>query len=164
VPVFLLVLTLLPNIGRAQDQRLVDGEKTICRLTVSRPANGDKTNSNPSKQKVVPVLVPTVISPDLNQIGYFDRVADINPNESVQVELTYPDAKIGDQIVVSVEDGGMIEKEQKVGVYHLDKSRKITCTFKVGQAPGLYRLAVRKDFETRLVQLWVGPEPAPLQN
>ena len=117
----------------AQEQPLVDGQMAICTVKV-----GDKLYTRRP-----------------NQIGCFPKIAKIPPGDTVAIEVSYPNGRAGEKIVLSVEDGGKLDNGKGVKVMQLDNQKKCSFNFTVTQYPGLYRVSLLKNMDTKVVQLWV---------
>lgn len=100
----------------------------------------------------------------LNQAGYFDRVTNIQPLQKVTIQTTYPKGHAGEKVAVIVLDGGTLENNEKAKILQLDRKRGIDFTFQTAGDAGIYRILLRKGNDTKVVQLWVGPEPLPVKR
>lgn len=92
-----------------------------------------------------------------NSLGYFNKVSNIEPLEKLGIEIFYPKGSSGEQVVVSVEDGGIIDGK-RIKVLQLDHDKKATFTFQAGGDPGIYKLLISKGSDCKMLQLWVGPD------
>jgi hypothetical protein len=92
-----------------------------------------------------------------NELGYFNRVTNLLPEEKITIALNYPKAKAGEQLIISIEDGGDIEGK-KIHIVRLNPEKSISFIFNLAADPGLYRLLIRKGGDVKVVQLWVGRE------
>lgn len=127
----LLAITFL-SIAQTQPPRAYEGEKALCKISVNGKA----------------------YHPRINQIGAFDRMNI--PLETIPtLEITYPDGAEGDQVVLSVEDGGKLGNGKSVEVAYLDKQKKLSFSFHfIPDDPGIYRIMLRKGKDTKIVELW----------
>lgn len=133
----LLLAISLPSIAQEQAQRVVEGERPTCKVTVN---NKD-------------------FHPQLNQVGCFDRISNIPEDKPVNIEISYPKGKEGDKIVVSLDDGGTLDNGRQVEVVYLDQDKKFSFTFKaIPNDPGIYRITLLKGNDEKTIRLWVGPE------
>jgi hypothetical protein len=94
-----------------------------------------------------------------NQIGNFNCIYNIAPFEKVPIEMIYTKGVIGENVIISVEDGGKLDNNKGVKVVQLDRRKMVAFIFQAAGDPGMYRLLVTKGSDTKVVQLWVGPEP-----
>jgi hypothetical protein len=157
-----LLIFVSSSESKAQVRRAVSGERATC---VVKVAGTEKANANSNEKRDININAkPRTHRAELNQIGHFDRIANIAPLETVPVEIFYPDGKPGDQVVIAVQDGGMLDNGNRVKVAKLDNQRKLSFTFQVTDHPGIHRVMLRKDLDSKVVQLWVGPEPAPTKK
>ncbi|HYV91429.1 MAG TPA: hypothetical protein VE978_06585 [Chitinophagales bacterium] len=117
----------------AQSQRAADSERSTCKIKVN-----DK-----------------YYEPRLNQFGYFDRISNLPLDATVTVEISYPDGSDGEQVVISVEDGGKLDNGKTVKVAQLDNQKKLSFSFRfIADDPGVYRITLRKGNDEKVVQLW----------
>jgi hypothetical protein len=96
-----------------------------------------------------------VVQPD--QVGCFERVV-IERGETVPVRVSYPEGNPEDLVVAAVEDGGQINKDQRVLPLHLDKNRQLAFQFTASQEAGIFRVTLRKGTDVKTVELWAGQE------
>lgn len=103
---------------------------------------------------------------------------DMGPQMRARVELHFPEAKPGDQVAISVLDGGRImlqDADRRVhpasGLTHVvGTDNKVRFIFETGTGNGIYRVMARRGRETRHLEFWVGPKlelskrPAPGQE
>ena len=92
-----------------------------------------------------------------NEIGYFPRIL-LGVNETVKIVVSYPEGTPEDPIVIQAEDGGHLNQGEIVAQGKLDASRQIGFDFKTAQSDGIYRVTVRKGFDEKRLDFWVGPE------
>lgn len=117
---------------------MVKGERSVCRI-------GDN-------------------NPQPNQIGYFDQVYNIRPSQKLPIEITYPEGRAGENVIVIVADGGLLEGKQLSRVLQLTSQKKINFNFQASGDNGIYRIVVRKGNDIKVVRLWVGPNPLANNN
>ena len=155
----LLFTTAVSIHAKAQHKRAINGEMAICKLQPNTNGNANKTTENNTRLKQVRVedLYP-------NQIGYFDQISGIQPLETVIIEISYPDGNVGEKVLLSAEDGGKFENGKRIKLLQLDNQKKVFFDFQVSDQLGIYRVSLRKGNDTKVVQLWVGPEHSPSQN
>jgi hypothetical protein len=143
-PICLFIIGLLftSAFPRVEAQTSVKPEAAICKLRANNKRFELKANS----------------------AGYFQRISNIEKNGLVPIEIAYPDGIEGEKIVVAVLDGGKLDNNEIVQVIQLNKERKCVFTFQVTEQIGLFRLSLHKGTDEKIVQLWVGPEPKPVQQ
>jgi hypothetical protein len=162
LPFFLPVLLLCVIISveaAGQDKRAIKGEPALCEILLPGPS----TSKTVAGVKPPPAQAKTH-KPLLNQVGHFDQVSNIVPQQKVPVTISYPNARAGDRIVIMVLDGGFLEANEKARIVQLDRQKKIAFTFQAATDPGLYRIALRKGNDVKIVQLWVGEEIMPVKR
>lgn len=136
--------------SKAQEKRAVHGEKATCLVKIPGKNNGNDNEK----------ALPTDHQAILNQMGYFDKITDIPPLENIPIEIHYPDGSPGEKVVILVHDGGLLDNGNNVKVAKLDHENKLSFSFQVTDHPGIHRVMLKKELDTKVVQLWVGPEPA----
>ena len=94
-----------------------------------------------------------------NQIGNFNCIYNILPFEKIPIEMVYPKGVAGENVVISVEDGGKLDNNKGLKVVPLDRKKTAAFVFIAAADPGMYRLLITKGQESKVVQLWVGPDP-----
>lgn len=95
------------------------------------------------------------LTPD--EIGFFPRIL-LGVNEKVKVVVSYPEGTPEDPLVIQAEDGGHVNQNQIVTHGKLDASKQISFDFEAGENDGIYRVTVRKGFDEKRLDFWVGPE------
>lgn len=146
---------------QAQEKRAIKGELATCQVDITQFAVQE--SKSPSASKISPAAIKTH-KPLLNQAGYFDRVSNLQPQQQVSVQLVYPKARAGEKIAIMVLDGGTLDNNKKDKVVQLGRDKKVMFNFQPAHDPGIYRIVLRKGVDTKVVQLWVGPEPLPVKN
>jgi hypothetical protein len=94
-----------------------------------------------------------------NQIGCFPRIY-VEPQATIPVKLSYPDGNPGDSVVVEVEDGGHLNGRQMAEVATLDDQKTVQFQFQTTEQSGIYRIALLNGADTKVLNFWVGQEPA----
>jgi hypothetical protein len=87
--------------------------------------------------------------------GAFPRVY-IPEGGKAKVQLNFPDASPGEQVVVAVNDGGHLADGKPAQAFQLDASKQISVDFEANREQGYYRLSVRHLGQTKTVQFWAG--------
>lgn len=98
-----------------------------------------------------------------NRSGWLRRVY-VKGQETIPVEVNYPEAREGERVLVSVEDGGRLDNGRLAKLVTLGADRSAGFRFETGDHPGLYRVSLSKGPETRLLQFWVGDPPPVSQR
>lgn len=93
-----------------------------------------------------------------NQAGIYRRVRT-EPGVPVPVEVSYPSASAGTEVVVAVQHGGSLKGGAPAEVLKLDELRRARFTYTVGGEPGLFHVTVRKGSDVKILDFWAGPEP-----
>jgi hypothetical protein len=100
----------------------------------------------------------------LNQLGEYERVY-VAARQQVAVAVGFPDGDVGEAVGVSVMDGGrVVEVDAVAGVRVLDKDRVARFTYEASGDEGTHRVLVRRGGERRVLDFWVGTEPALAQR
>lgn len=94
---------------------------------------------------------------DPNQMGAFQRV-DVAYNQSAEVVLLYPEAFVGESVIVTVLDGGSING-QRMAVVPVDRSGRAAFRFTASDQQGIYRISLQKRLSNTLLEFWAGPSP-----
>ena len=145
-----VIFALIPLYSIAQGMRMEKGEVATCVI---------KVNAMEAKGKLQgPAGLVKIHEVSPNRLGLFKQVANIKPSEAVLLEISYPYAKVGEKVVVTVLDGGKLDNGKKVKLMSLDNQRKSAFGFSVSDDAGLYRLLVRKGNDTKIIRLWVGKD------
>jgi hypothetical protein len=92
------------------------------------------------------------------QTGDFPRLV-VDPNARVAVALAYPQGKSGEPVALEVEEGGLLDNQGAGKVTALDDTRSLRFDYTVNEQLGIYRVAVRKGADVKVLNFWVGPEP-----
>lgn len=144
----------------------VGGELVTCKITVhennlsSVKANKGLSTTNKSNSQ----NAKNVYEVKPNQIGFFDQVSFIQPNQIVSIEIAYPNGEKGDQILMSAEDGGKFEDGKRISASQLNAQKKLFFKFQVAGNLGMYRISLRKGNDSKVVQLWVGGDSPSSRN
>jgi hypothetical protein len=155
----LLLLLVISAESKAQARQVLGSSKAVCLVKVA-----GTTKENTGKENTGKTAEIRSYRLEPNQLGNFNRVANIAPLEKVPVEMYYPDGKPGEEIVILVQDGGMLDNGNRLKVGKLDNERKLSFGFQVTDHPGLHRVMLRRGLDSKVVPLWVGPEPAPVKK
>src|SRR4051812_11262333 len=102
-----------PRILFAQSSRMPGLQPTTC--TLKRITNQGTTANRKTKTSEL----------KMNSLGYFNRISNIRPFEKLPVEISYPEGSPGDQVLVTVEDGGKLENGTGIQVLRLNSQKKV---------------------------------------
>ncbi|MGB8194258.1 MAG: hypothetical protein WCF67_20165 [Chitinophagaceae bacterium] len=151
----------LPSAG--QSARSFKGEAAFCEIVVTGKVVAPGTASKGDGISP-PVLQSRTYKPLLNQMGHFDQVSNLAPQQKVPVSIGYPNGRPGEKIAIVVLDGGVIDDNEKAKIVELDRRKRILFNFQPATDEGLYRVAIRKGNDIKVVQLWVGAEITPVKR
>ncbi len=89
-----------------------------------------------------------------NQVGAYRRI-NVRPKEKASVDLAYPGGREGDVIIVSAMDGGRVNGKSGGDKLTLDKAGRVSFNFEVNEERGIYRLLVRRQQDSKVLEFWV---------
>jgi hypothetical protein len=112
---------------------------------------------NPRAARITFAGVTHIVAP--NARGEFSRVI-VPASAIITGSVPFLDATPGEEIAVQAEDGGVLLGEAASGALVLDHDRRVPVQFKVSGFEGLNRVTLRRGSETRLLEFWIGDEPA----
>ena len=98
-----------------------------------------------------------------NELGIFPRVL-ASAGEKIPVAITYEDGEPGDSVVVQVVDGGGLDDGVMAKVLHLNNSKSVAFTAGMSMQDGIHRVSLLKGGERKMLEFWVGAEPAVSAN
>lgn len=130
--IFLITLSFL--VTSSVQAQSADDEITVCKIKA-----GDKTY----------ILTP-------NELGIFEEVSNIQPLQTIPIEVTYPNGSRGQKVVIAAEDGGKLDDGRRVKPMQLDSQKRLVFNFQVSDQSGIFRLSLRKGNDTKTIRLWVG--------
>jgi len=93
-----------------------------------------------------------------NAVGSFPRI-QVSPNQNLPAELFFSAGKPGETILVTAVDGGLVDGRPSALRTQLDVANKVAFKFTAGEAPGIYRVTVRRGREVKALEFWVGETP-----
>ncbi len=131
-------------------------------LTDPLPTQKPLYSGEPASARVTVGGVPTPLLPP-NQIGVFPRVY-LPQSGQAEVQVQWPDAAPGDQVVAAVEDGGHFADGKPVQAFTLDENREIAFQFQASQSLGNFRVSVRHGAQTKIVSFWAGDRALALNH
>jgi hypothetical protein len=94
-----------------------------------------------------------------NVRGEFPRVL-VPASAIIAASVPFPDAQPGEKIAVQAEDGGALLNATAQGFVTIDAAHCAPVQFKVSAHDGMHRVTLRRGGETRVLEFWVGTEPA----
>lgn len=154
----------------AQATRAVMGEMATCKLTVNtnlvnsgvdKFTKANSANNSFQKASRIPNKIYQ-LKP--NQLGLFDQVSNIQPLQIVPVEVSYPQGKTGEKVILAAEDGGRFDNGKMFSILQLDAQRKVSFNFQVSDQSGIFHVSLRKGNDIKVIQLWVGHDPFSVKN
>ena len=101
--------------------------------------------------------LPRQIHGDTN--GVFPPVG-VRAHQRVHVRVSYPEGLPGEVVQIQTQDGGTLEKDLSARVVHLDAERVIAFWFESSGNEGTHRVTVRRGFDEKTLDFWVGSKPA----
>lgn len=166
---FILTLVFF-NQTSAQNNRAVMGEMATCKVIVNTtPVNNSNSNSvkiNKADNTTVKAnrALNRIYQLKPNQLGFFDQVSNIQPLQVVPVEVSYPQGKVGEKVILAAEDGGRFDNGKMFSSAELDAQKKISFNFQVSDQSGIFHVSLRKGNDIKVIQLWVGRDPLSAKN
>ena len=79
----------------------------------------------------------------------------VPPNGTVQVELKYPQSMKGEEVRLTVVDGGKVRTAAHRGLLAIDENGRAEFSFIAGTHPGIYRVMVSRGGRQHVLQFWV---------
>jgi hypothetical protein len=101
--------------------------------------------------------LPRQIYGDTN--GVFPPVT-VRAHQRVHVRVSYPEGIPGEVVQIQTQDGGTLDKDQSARVVHLDAERIVAFWFESSGNEGTHRVTVRRGFDEKTLDFWVGSKPA----
>lgn len=123
------------------------------------PAAGDDRPAVPGEPAEASIQMADGTSRPLraNQLGVFER-APMAVRGTLDVQVSYPAGQTGQQVVATIQDGGVFSNGRNVAVLPLDSEKRIGFRFTAGQSPGVYHVELRKGTDVKIVEAWAGEE------
>ena len=90
-----------------------------------------------------------------NQVGNFPTI-DVVAQKSIKVEVIYPAGQANESVTLKALEGGNLGNGQGTKDVTLDNLKTATFYFTTGSGRGLYRVAVSKGADVKIVEFWVG--------
>jgi hypothetical protein len=142
----------------------------ILAVTALSPASGQDAQASPHNTEAVTlkVLVKTRVTPTApittkrvalpqDPHGRTDRHY-IQPGAQVPLEVTYPNARGGEEIIIQVLDGGTLPNGQMAMKLTLDEAKTAGFEFRSLATRGVQRVLVRKGRDEKIINLWAGAD------
>jgi hypothetical protein len=101
--------------------------------------------------------LPRAICPDAN--GVFPPV-DVRAHQRVLVKVSYPEGTAGEVVQIQTQDGGILDKDASARIASLDENGEFTFWFESSGNGGTHRVTVRRGFDEKTFDFWVGTKPA----
>ena len=92
----------------------------------------------------------------VNQIGYFQRVYAL-PEQKIPVVVNCPDGFAGEYVMVSMEDGGLLETGRMAKAVQLDDQKQVAFTAQMSGNAGIHRVSLRRGGDLKVLDFWVEP-------
>ena len=96
---------------------------------------------------------PYTLNP--NQVGNFPTL-DVPAQTPISVTVSYPAGKAGQAVSLRALEGGTLGNGKPTQDTTLDSQNKATFTFTTNRGRGLYRVAVGKGTDVKILEFWVG--------
>ncbi len=97
-----------------------------------------------------------ILTPNVR--GDYPRVT-VPALSEVSVEIFFGNADKNERILIQAEDGGLIKEVSHDNMLTLDKYKRLKFRYQLLSHEGLYRVALYRGSERRLLQFWIGSEP-----
>ena len=101
--------------------------------------------------------LPRQIYGDTN--GVFPPVT-VRAHQRVHVKVSYPEGTPGEVVQIQTQDGGTLDNELSSCVLPLDVQRNVAFWFESSGNEGTHRVTVRRGFDEKTLDFWVGSKPA----
>lgn len=101
--------------------------------------------------------LPRQIYGDTN--GVFPPVT-VGAHQRVHVKVSYPEGIPGEVVQIQTQDGGTLDNELSSCVLPLDVQRNVAFWFESSGNEGTHRVTVRRGFDEKTLDFWVGSKPA----
>jgi len=95
-----------------------------------------------------------------NQVGTLVPRLDVKLNDTVAVELRYPEGTPGDRVVAVVEDGGQLNEKQRSLIMTLDDQQKVNFQFTANGGAGIFRVTLRHGGDQKELEFWMDSKTA----
>ena len=79
------------------------------------------------------------------------------------IEVAYPKGQPGEVVLVQPMDGGRVGDKLGGLKLELDKQGTLRFKFEANEERGIYRVALRKQTDLKVVEFWVG-DPLPISE
>ncbi len=96
-----------------------------------------------------------------NVRGEFQRLT-VPASATISASVPFAGAEPGEVIPVQAEDGGQLQGLAAQGMVIVDSDHKVALDYQVSADDGLHRVTLRRGGESRVLEFWVGAEPAVL--
>ena len=94
-----------------------------------------------------------------NQVGTFPEIS-VRPATPIAVQVIYNAGLANQKVTLTALEGGTLGNGLSTQDITLDSLKTATFSFATGAGRGLYRVAVRKGTDLKILEFWVG-EPMP---
>jgi hypothetical protein len=117
----------------------------------------DSVGGAPVRVTVLLGGLPRAIYPDIN--GVFPSV-EVKAHQRVQVNVSYPEGIAGEAVQVQTQDGGTLDEDSSARIVSLNESGEFSFWFEASGNEGTHRVTVRRGFDEKTFDFWVGTKPA----
>lgn len=117
----------------------------------------DSVGGTPVSATVYLGGLPRPIFPDAN--GVFPPV-DVRAHQRVQVRVSYPEGTAGEVVQIQTQDGGVLDEGASARIVALNGRGELSFCFEASSNDGTHRVTVRRGFDEKTFDFWVGSKPA----
>ena len=93
-----------------------------------------------------------------NSLGMFPRV-QVDISAKIPVHLLYPEAEVGETVVLQMLDGGTLDNGKISKVVQLDANKTVDFAAIISVQEGVHRVALTRGGERQELEFWAGEEP-----
>ena len=90
-----------------------------------------------------------------NQVGNFPTI-DVRPQTAIKIEVIYIAGQANQKVTLTALEGGTLGNGKATQEVTLDSQKTVSFTFATGSGRGLYRVAVGKGTDVKILEFWVG--------
>ena len=117
-------------------------------LAQSAGISGERCYARVTRSKQALTLNP-------NQVGNFPTI-DVRPQTPIAVAVIYTDGQVNQKVTLTALEGGTLGNGLVTQEVTLDSLKTASFSFATGGGRGLYRVAVRKGTDVKILEFWVG--------
>ena len=90
-----------------------------------------------------------------NQVGNFPEIS-VRPATPISIQIIYPSGQADQKVTLTALEGGTLGNGKATQDVTLDSFKTASFTFATGAGRGLYRVAVGKGTDVKILEFWVG--------